>query len=207
MLDAINAPPLRGSWADRDRQASWDQASERLRLTVKFGAPGPRSAPEASRGPTRRRRRSLCAPAWCSTFCGRSRPRSWTPQLGGERAYRGSPREGPSPRQSGRSIASAKQASPPFCDVPNWLPTFQVGPLAANDQRKIGGATATAWPDGRVARSLLLGLVHVVAGKGDFDGLAAPRRSRPPIRTDQAYAFGGWNLQPIVTKARCHLAV
>jgi len=38
------------------------------------------------------------------TYCGRSRPRPWTPQLGGKHAYSGRPRKDRSSPQSRRSI-------------------------------------------------------------------------------------------------------
>jgi len=46
-----------------------------------------------------------------STYCGRSRPRPWTPQLGGKRAYKGRRGKARFPRDSRRSIVSSKKSS------------------------------------------------------------------------------------------------
>jgi hypothetical protein len=43
-----------------------------------------------------------------TTLSGRNRPRPWTEQMGGKRAYQGHRVKGRSPRQSHLSIASAK---------------------------------------------------------------------------------------------------
>ena len=51
------------------------------------------------------------------TYCGRSGPRPWTPQLGGVADGHGAPREGPECAPSRRSFASAKSTSPPICDI------------------------------------------------------------------------------------------
>jgi hypothetical protein len=48
-----------------------------------------------------------------STYCGRSRPRPWTPQLGGKRAYEDRLGKDRSAPQSRHYIAGAKYASPP----------------------------------------------------------------------------------------------
>ena len=52
-----------------------------------------------------------------STYCGRSKPRSWTPQLGGKRAYTRRLGKGGSPGESSRSFASVKWPSPPEAGI------------------------------------------------------------------------------------------
>jgi len=76
-----------------------------------------------------------------STFSGPTRIPWWTSQLGGKCAFRGRPGKDRSPHRSRRSIARAKQASPPGGDVRpagprarmglNWEPMIETRNLAA----------------------------------------------------------------------------
>jgi hypothetical protein len=122
---------ISGGFGQGDRVRS-DEQTERLAgrsdLTARSARCGKRNGRRVARRAVPRRMTGYCAEEKAGVDVGPSRSRFWTPQLGGERAYRGRLGKDRSLRESRLSSASANRALPPVSDIPPtamWRVGFQ----------------------------------------------------------------------------------